>query len=326
MIKRRHRLSALLASMLFLILSGGAHAQEWPTKSIRLIVPFPPGGGTDIISRFIGQKLSERLGQSVVIDNRPGAGGNIGTAMAAKAPADGYTLLMDPGSTITVNPSLYSNLQFDSVKDFAPVSLIAVNPYVVVVNPSVPANSIKELIALAKAKPGQLTFASSGAGQTTHMAGELFMLDTGVLLLHVPYKGGGPAIVDTMGGQTSMLFGNMGSVLPYIKAGKLRALAVTTSTRFAPLPDVPTVAESGVPGYDISEWLGLFAPAGTPNEIVDRLHKEVVAILKSPGVAEKLSAEGFEPVGSAPAEFAAFIREDIAKWAKVVKQANIRIE
>jgi len=246
--------------------------------------------------------------------------------LAAKAPPDGYTLLMDPGSTITVNPSLYNNLQFDSVKDFAPVSLIAVNPYVVVVNTSLPANSIKELIALAKAKPGQLSFASSGAGQTTHMAGELFMLRSGVSLLHVPYKGGGPAIVDTIGGQVSMMFGNMGSVLPYIKDGKLRALAVTTSKRFAPLPNVPTVAESGVPGYEISEWLGLFAPAGTPKEIVDRLHKEVVAILKSPGVAEKLSAEGFEPVGSAPAEFAAFIREDIAKWATVIKQANIHLE
>lgn len=309
-----------------LILVGEAFAQSWPNKTIRLIVPFPPGGGTDIMARFVGQKLTESLGQQVLVDNRGGAGGNIGTALAAKAVPDGYTLLIIPGSTLTVNPSLYSKLPFDPLKDFSPVSELAINPYIVVVNPSISVHSIQELITLAKSKPGQLTFASSGSGQTTHIAGELFMLRSGVVIVHVPYKGGGPAIVDTISGQVSLMFGNMGSVLPYVKTARLRALAVTTAKRIAPLPNLPTVAEAGIPGYEISEWLGLLAPAGTRKDIVTRLHAEVVKILSLPAVAEDLSSRGFEPVGSTPEAFAAFIRDDLAKWANVVKQANIRLD
>ncbi|GAA4324446.1 tripartite tricarboxylate transporter substrate binding protein [Pigmentiphaga soli] len=300
-----------------------AQADAWPDKPIRLIVPFPPGGATDILARQIGQKLGERLKVQVVVDNRGGAGGNIGTGMAAKAPADGYTLLLAPGSTLAINPSLYSELPFDPVKDFEPISQLVVVPYVLVVHPSVPVRSVRELIALAKAKPGSLTYASSGSGQATHLAGVLFNQQAGTSMLHVPYKGAGPASADLVGGQVSMMFANMGSMLPFIKSGKAIPLGTTTAQRSPLLPEVPTVAESGVPGYEISEWFGIAAPAGTPRAIADRVHDELVGIL--PGMSKDLLAQGFSPVGSTPEAFARLIRDDIARWSVIIKEADVRI-
>lgn len=313
-------------AMLGIVSPSTIYAQTWPNKSIRLIVPFPPGGATDILARQIGQKLSEKLNQQVIIDNRGGAGGNIGTELAAKAVPDGYTLLLDPGSTLTINPALYSKLAFDPVKDFLPVTQLVVVPYIIVVHPSVSVRSIKGLIALAKSRPGQLTYASSGSGQATHLAGELFDLKAGVSMVHVPYKGAGPAIVDLIGGQVSLMFGNMGSVLPYVKSNKVRALAVTGAKREPLVPDLPTVAESGLVGYEISEWFGILVPAGTPKEIVTRLHTELMNILNTPAMADYLLSQGFTPIASTPEAFSQLIRNDLVKWAAVVKQANIRVD
>ncbi len=316
----------VMSALLGFVASGTAYAQAWPSKSMRLIVPFPPGGATDILARQIGQKLSEKLNQQVIIDNRGGAGGNIGTELAAKAAPDGYTLLLEPGSTLTINPALYSKLAFDPVKDFLPVTQLVVVPYIVVVHPSVSVRSVKALIALAKARPGQLTYASSGSGQATHLAGELFNLKAGVSMLHVPYKGAGPAIVDLVGGQVSLMFGNMGSVLPFVKSNKVIALAVTAAKRHSLVPELPTVAEAGLSGYEISEWFGILAPAGTAKEIVTRLHAELVSILSVPAMADYLLSQGFTPIAGTPEAFSNLIRDDLKKWAGVVKQANIRVD
>jgi tripartite-type tricarboxylate transporter receptor subunit TctC len=315
----------LLAALLACV-ADGALAQGYPAKPIKIVVPFTPGGTTDVLARAVGQKLTANWGQPVVIDNRPGAGGNIGSEVVAKAAGDGYTLLMGTISTHGINPSLYTKLPFDAVKDFAPVSLVARVPNVLVLHPSVPANSVKELIALAKAKPGQLNFASSGNGTSIHLSGEMFKTMAGVQMSHIPYKGSAPALTDLLGGQVSLMFDNMPTALPHVKAGRLKALAVTTAKRSPALPELPTVAESGLPDFEATSWFGVLAPAATPKEIVNKLSGEIAKILKTPDVQAQLSGQGAEPVGSTAEEFATHIKSEMAKWAKVVKESGARID
>lgn len=321
------RLAAALALAAFGVLTAApqAAAQAWPNKSVRLVVPFPAGGSADTLARLLGQKLTERLAQPFVIDNRPGAGGNIGTDLVAKAPGDGYTMLVTP-SSLAIAPSLYPALSWDPVKDFAPVVLVASTPNILVVHPSVTATSVQELVALAKTKPGQLNYASGGNGATNHLAGELFKRMTGTEIVHIPYRGNPLAVIDVLNGQVAMMFDFMITSLPHVKAGKLRPLAVTGTKRSPQVPDLPTVAEAGVPGYEASTWFSVMAPAGTPAEAVTRLNAEVNAILQMGDVRERLDTLGAEPMGGTPADVAALIRADLAKWAEVVKAANIRIE
>lgn len=317
--------AATLAALTLLGAPGLAGAQAFPAKPIRLIVPYPPGGPTDVLLRIIAGPLGERLGQSVVIDNKPGASGMVGADMVAKASADGYTLLGN-ASIHVINPSLYAKTAYDAIKDFAPVSLVADVPLVLVVNPAQPVASVKELIALAKAKPGALAFASSGNAAAPHLAGEAFKIATGTDMLHVPYKGSGPALTDLMGGQVQLMFDSLPSSMPFIQGGKLRALAVTTALRSSALPNLPTVAESGVPGYDMSTWYGVWAPAGTPREVVARLGREIAAVVQLPAVRDRLLALGAEPVGNSPEEFSAFNRSELAKWARIVKQSGAKVD
>lgn len=320
------RLAILLFSILLLISeAGGAFAQSYPNKPIRLLVGFSPGGGTDLLARLIGQKLTERWGQQVVVDNRPGANMIIATEMAAKAAPDGYTLAMVATPNVT-NPSLYRKLPYDTLKDFVWITQITIAPIILVVNPSVQANSVQELISLAKSKPGQLNFGSSGIGGSLHLAGELFKKMANIDMVHIPYKGLGPALTDILGGQLSLVFGDITATLPHVKAGKLRALAVTTTKRSPAVPDLPTIAESGLSGYEVPVWYGILAPAGTPKEIVIKLYKEIKDVLYSPDIKERLSILGAEPVGSTPEEFETFIKAEIARWAKVIKDADIRID
>jgi tripartite-type tricarboxylate transporter receptor subunit TctC len=308
------------------VVSHAAFAQAYPNRPIRMIVPFPPGGTADILGRAIGQKLAENVGQQVIVENRAGANGNIGAQIVAKSPPDGYTLLMSPQSTLTNNPSLYSGLPFDTLKDFAPITLVAETPHFIVVHPSVPAKTVSDLIALAKAKPGYLTFASAGSGSSLHLSGELFKSMSGIDIVHIPYKGAAPAVTDLLGGQVSMMFDTGPSALPHVRSGKTRALAVTTAKRSRLMPDLPTVVESGLPGYDVTTWFGLVAPSGTPREIVTKLNTEVVRILQTPEVKERLETQAADPVGNTPEEFAAIIKADIAKWGEVIKLAGVRIE
>ena len=291
-----------------------------------MIIPFPPGGTTDILGRVAAQKMGEALGQQVVPDNRPGAAGNIGTELAAKAPPDGHTLLTAPGSTLTIHPSLYAKLPFDPLKDFAPVTVLAAVPNALVVHPSLPARNVKELIALAKSKPGQLNYASTGAGQSTHLSMELFKTMAGLKITHVPYKGSAPAVTDLLGGHVPVMFDNMPSALPHVKAGKLRALAVSTLKRSPVAPEIPTVAESGLPGFEVSVWFAVLAPAATPKAIVDRLNQILVKALQAPDVRERLLTQGAEPVGNTPEQFTDLMKRDLVKWAKVVKAADIRLD
>ena len=302
------------------------HAQDYPSKPVRFVVPFAPGGTTDVLARLVGEKLSASLGQQFVVDNKPGAGGNVGTAQVAKAEPDGYTLLMGTVGTHAINASIYPSLPYDPVQDFAPVTLVATVPNVLVVNLEVPANSVAELIALAKEKPGELNFASSGNGSSIHLSGELFKAMTGVDIVHVPYKGSGPAVVDLLGGQVEMMFDNLPSSAPHIKAGKLRPLGVTSKERSPTLPDVPTIAEAGVPGYEALSWFGVLVPAGTPDAVVTRLQQEIAKILADPAMRERFAELGAVPVGDTPAEFAAFIGSETAKWADVVQKAGITLE
>ena len=315
---------AILAFALALF-GMAALAQDFPSKPIRFIVPNPPGGASDITARVLGEKLSQRWGQAVVVENKPGAGAIIGTDFVAKAPPDGYTILLVPSSH-AFNVSLYKKLPYDSVKDFAAVTQTANTPLVLAVNPSVPAKSVKELIAYAKANPGKLTYASSGSGTSLHLAAELFKSMAGVDIVHVPYKGSTAAHPDVMSGQVSMIFDTIPAVLPHIKSGKLRPLAVTGTKRSPLLPDLPTIAEAGLPGYAASSWGGVLAPAGTPKATIDKLNADLVAVLKMPDVQERLTGVGLEPVGSTPAEFEAFIKAEIAKWSKIIKEAGITAE
>ncbi|MFI4888155.1 MAG: Bug family tripartite tricarboxylate transporter substrate binding protein [Burkholderiales bacterium] len=301
-------------------------AASYPAKPIRLVVPFPAGGTTDILARAVAQKLSEAWGQQVIVDNRPGAGGNIGSDLVAKSAPDGYTLLMGTVGTHAINPSLYAKMPYDHVKDFAPVILVAGVPNVLVVNPSLPVHSVQELIAYAKANPGKLNFASSGNGTSIHLSGELFKTMTGVQMTHIPYKGSAPALTDLVGGQVQLMFDNLPSSLPFIKAGRLRALAVTSGTRAAALPDLPTLAESGLAGFEASSWFGVLAPAGTPRDIVAKLNGAIATWLASPEAREKLSSQGAIAAGGTPDAFARHIAAETVKWAKVVKASGAHVD
>jgi tripartite-type tricarboxylate transporter receptor subunit TctC len=306
--------------------TAGAQAQAYPAKPIRLILPFPPGGGTDVVGRLLAQKLGQALGQQVIVDNRAGAGGRIGTDLVAKSPPDGYTLLLATSSVMGTAPALYQKLPFDMPKDFAPVSLVAYTAYVLVAHPSVPATSVKELVALAKSRPGQLTFASSGAGGAAHLCGELFSAMAGVKMVHVAYKGSSPGMFSVVSGETDLMFNNALPALPQVKSGRLRALAVTTPLRSALLPDVPTVAESGLRGFEVQQNYGVLAPAGTPREIVGRLNREIGKAMQTDDAKSRLLADGSEAKVSTPQELEKAIIAEIEKWSKVIKQAGIKEE
>jgi tripartite-type tricarboxylate transporter receptor subunit TctC len=297
----------------------------FPTKPVRWIVPFPPGGVMDALARTLGEKMSASVGQPVVIENRPGAGGNIGSELVAKAPPDGHTILIVSIGHAT-NPSLYGKMPFDPITDFAPVSLLAIVPNVLVAHPSVNAKTVREVIELAKSQPGKITYASAGNGTSIHLAGELFSALAGVELVHVPYKGSGPAVADLIGGQVSLMFDSITSAQPHIKAGKLRAYAVTSGKRSRTMPDLPTVAEAGVPGYEVSPWFAVFAPAGTPRLAIAKLNEELTRALKLGDVETKLAAIGAEPIGSTPEALAAHLKTETARWSAVIKARNIRAD
>lgn len=308
-----------------LIFPGTLDAQPYPTKPVRIIVAYPAGGGTDILSRTIGQKLSESLGQPFIVDNRPGANGNIGSEIAARATGDGYTLLMGTAN-LTVNPNFYPKLPYNTLKDFSPISLVTITPNILVVHPSVRATSVKELISVAKSKPGALNFASNGSGASSHLSGELFKTMTGTSMVHVPFKGGGPALTALLSGEVQLMFGNPLPLLPHVKTGKLRALAVTSAKRSAAAPDLPTMAEAGLPGYEVSPWYGLLAPSGTPKAIINTLSQEVIKVLRLPDVREQLSRSGADPIGNTPEEFSDFIKAELVKWAKVIKESGAKLD
>ena len=317
----------ILSSAIFVlgILGAGlVSAQQYPTKPVRIVVPFAPGGGSDFIGRFIAQKLTERLGQQFIVDNRPGAGGNLGAELALKSPPDGYTLLLIAGS-YTVNPSLYK-LAFDSGNDISPIIQLSQGPFVVAVHPSVPAKTLKEFMALAKKQPDKFSYASAGQGSITHLASELFLDMAGLKIVHVPYKGTGPALNDSIAGNVQLIFGSVSTSLQHIKSGRLRGLAVTTSKRISAMPELPTVAESGVPGYEVILWHGLVGPKGMPKAIVERINSEAGQILKSKAMEDLLAADGVTPAGGTPEQFQALIKSDIERWHKVVERAHIKLE
>lgn len=320
------QLLKVIAGFALALTAALAHAQAWPSKPIRYIVPFAPGGTTDILARTVGDKLAIALGQPVVIENKPGAGGGVGAEITAKSAPDGYTIMGGTISTHAINASLYKSLPYDPVRDFAPIVLIARVPNMLVVHPDIPAKNVSELIALLRANPGKYTFASAGNGTSQHLSGELFKSMAGAEMQHVPYKGSPPALQDVMGGQVSMTFDNITTAWPLAKGGKLRALAVTTAKRSAVAPDVPTLAEAGLPGFEVGSWQGVFAPAGTPPEIVKRLNAEIVKILNTPDVRDKLAALGAEVVGNSPEEFATMVKAEVAKWADVVKKSGARVD
>ncbi len=313
-------------SLIVSLAAACASAQGYPVRPVRVIAPFTAGSAIDTLARVIGQKLSDSWGQQMVIDNRVGANGIIGTEAAAKSPADGYTLYFGNISTLAVNPHLYSKLGYDPVKDFEPVSLTASIPVVLVVHPSLPVKSVKELIALAKAHPGQLNYASGGIGSAQHLPMEMLRVAAGINIVHVPYKGLGPAFSDVIGGQVPMMFSGVSNVVPYRKTGRLRVLAIGSPKRSPALPDVPTVAESGVPGYSFDAWSGYLVPAATPKDVIAKLHADITRTLSVPAVQEKLTALGLDLVGGTPQEFAALIKTDLARFGKLIKEAGIRAE
>ena len=317
-------LRSVIAGLLLCLLPTVAVAQGYPVKPVRLIVPFAPGGANDLVARLVGQKLTAGLGQSVVIENRGGAGGTIGLDACAKAPPDGYTLVMAPTSALAFAPSLYANLPYDPVRDFAPVTNVASGPNVLVVHPSVPVASLQQFIALARTKTGHLSYASSGATSMSGLSAALFMSMAGISMLGVPYKGTGPAIIDLLGGQVDLMIADLAIVMPYVRDRRLRAIAVTGAQRSGLAPEVPTMAEAGVPGYTLVNWRGVLAPAGTPREVVARLNAEIVKILGLPEIREALGREGYEPIGDSPEQFAALIRSEVARYAKLIKSAGIR--
>jgi tripartite-type tricarboxylate transporter receptor subunit TctC len=321
-----NRWMTLAVGMTLAAVSTLAAAQAWPSKPIRYVVPFAAGGTTDILARTISERLSVALGQPVIVENKPGAGGGVGAAEVAKAAPDGHTIMGGTISTHAINASLYKSLPYDPVKDFVAITLIARVPNMLVINNDIPAKNVAELIALMKANPGKWTFASSGNGTSQHLSGELFKGVAGVEMQHIPYKGSPPALTDVMGGQVNMTFDNITTAWPLAKGGKLRALAVTTAKRSPVAPDVPTLAESGLPGYEVGSWQGVFAPAGTPPDIVRRLNTEIVKIINSPDVQKKLLELGAEPVGNSSEEFAALVKAEVVKWGDVVKKSGARID
>ena len=306
------------------LLSTIAVAQSYPTKPIRIIVGYPAGGPTDMIARTVAQKLSPALGQQVIVDNRPGASGMIGAELAVKAPPDGYTLLTVP-ITYAVTPSVFPKMPYDAEKDLAPVALVAAAPFILVVHPTLPVKTVKDLIALAKSRPGQINYASASAGGMPHLAGELFNIMAGVKLTHIPYKGAAPATIDLLAGQVSLMFNNMLSAMPHVKSGKLRAVAVTSAKRSSAVPELPTVAET-IPGFEASGWYGAFAPAATPREIIAKLNGEINRLMRQPDVAQRLAGDGVEAVTMTPAEFGTYLHSEIVKWGKVVKISGATVD
>jgi tripartite-type tricarboxylate transporter receptor subunit TctC len=325
-----NKLVALAGAALGISVSMSAAAQDpaagYPTKPIRWITTYPPGGPTDFVARAVGAKMAEAWGQQVIVDNRPGAGGVLGTEIAAKAAPDGYTLLFGTSAGLCINPALTPRLPYDPERDFLPVSLLVINPQILVVHPSMPFSTVKELVAYAKANPGKLNYASVGQGSPNHMGVELLKYMTGTSMVHIPYKGTGPAITDLIAGQTQLMFNSMPSVLQHVKSGKLKALAVGSGQRSPAAPDVPTVAEAGVPGFDYTTWYGMFVPAKTPKEIVGKLNAIVVRILAEPAMAQQLASQGSEPRSSTPEALGKFMREETERWRKVIKSAGIKLE
>jgi tripartite-type tricarboxylate transporter receptor subunit TctC len=323
----RQWIAAALCTLVLAVAPGaGAQAPAYPSHPVRIVVPFPAGGTTDILARAVAQRFSEALGQPFIVDNRPGAGGNIGAELVARSAPDGYTLVMGTVGTHAINPSLYAKMPYDHVKDFVPVFLVAGVPNVLEVNPDVPVHTVAELVAYAKANPGKLNFASSGSGTSIHLSGELFKTMSGVTMQHVPYKGSAPALQDLLGGQVQLMFDNLPSSMALIKSGKLRPIAVTSAHRSAALPDLPTIAESGYPGFEASSWFGLLAPAGTPAAVVARLNAEGNKWLASPEAKEKLAAQGAIAAGGSPEDFARHVTAETTKWAKVVKESGAKVE
>jgi tripartite-type tricarboxylate transporter receptor subunit TctC len=324
------RLKIRFAALVLALCAAGAacaqSAASYPNKPIKIVVPFTAAGTTDILARAVGVEMQKAWGQTVVVENRPGAGGNIGSDMVAKAAPDGYTLLVGAVSPQAINVTLYPKMPYDVMRDFVHITLIAAVPNILEVHPSVPVTTVKELIALAKSKPGGLTYASSGSGTSIHLSAELFKTMAGVDMLHIPYKGSGPAIADLVGGQVNLMFDNLPSSIAQVKAGKLRPIAVTTLKRSPALPDVPTISESGLPGYDASSWFGMHAPAGTSRDIVNKIYGVVSKSLRTPEMIERLASQGAEAVGNTPEEFTEFLKAEIAKWAKVVKASGARVD
>jgi len=314
---------AFAAAMAFSLVPAVAGAQAWPSKPVKIIVPFAAGGATDVVARLLAQKLTDSWGQTVLVENRAGAGGNIGADVVAKSPADGYTLLMTSGSIVTANPYIYKAMPFDAARDLMPITNVATGPQVIVVNPNVPAKDLRELIGLAKASPGKVNFGSAGVGTQTHLAAENFLYSAGVDMTHVPYKGESAAITDLMGGQIQLATPNLGAAINLIKEGKLRALAVTSKERSAQLPDVPAAAEV-LPGFENAGWFGLMAPAGTPPDVIEKIYRDSAKVLLSEEFRGKLTQQGMMPVANSPADFGAAIREESARWAKVVQQRGLK--
>lgn len=314
-----------LLAMLAACIALSAHAQEYPVKPLRLIVPFGPGGTTDILARVIGDRLGERWGQQVLIDNRPGAGGNIAAEMTARAAPDGYTIFLGSMGTQSINVSIYPRLAFDPLKDFAPVSLVSNSANLLIVHPSIPVTSVRQLIQLARAKPERFSYSTSGSGSFNHMSAELFNLMAGTKMVHIPYKSGGQALLAVVSGEADLLFQTMPAAIPFVESGRLKALAVCTIERHPLFPRLPTANESGLPGFDISTWYGILAPAATPKEIVAKLNEALVQIIKSPATNKRLLDLGVDPVTNTPEQFAALVRADLVKWAKVAKAANIKV-
>jgi tripartite-type tricarboxylate transporter receptor subunit TctC len=324
-LKMKKWLSGALVCLSGVSIAGLAHAQSWPTKPIKLIVPYPPGGGTDVIARIVQEPLAKELGQQVIIDNRGGAGGSIGSALAAQSPSDGYTVLFTLSSH-TINPAIYTKLPFDTEKDFSSVVTVASLPQILVANPNFPAKTVKEVIEMAKAKPGSISYASVGNGSPGHLAGAMMATDAGVDMTHIPYRGGGPAVTDVMAGQVPLLWVSIPAAAQFVKTGKLKALAVSTVKRSAVFPDVPTMVESGFKGFEVDSWYAMFVPAKTPQAIIDRINKATVNVLAQPEVKEKLLGQGAEAVGDTPAQLSGVVKKEIAKWKQVVKSANIKVD
>ena len=322
----RKVLATSTAALGLVLAASAVHAQSWPAKPIRFIVPFPPGGATDVLTRTIAPRLAEALGQQVVVDNRAGAGGMIGVELVAKSPPDGYAMVLSTVGPVAINPSLYSKMPFDPVKELAPVTLAGDIFNVLIVHPALPAHSVKGLIALARSRPGQLNFGSSGIGAADHLSAELFQVMTRTKMVHVPYKGGPLAMTDLISGNLQLMFSTVPTAIGLVKAGKLNALAITNSKRFPALPNLPTVAEAGIPGFAVNNWCGVFVQGATPPAVVTRLNTELVKVLEMPDVRKRLLETGIDAVSNTPQQFAAYVREETAKWASVIKSANVKVE